>query len=530
MNLNFIDLVIPVVYLVVVVWLGIVSTRHVHTAEDLFLAGRGLGFGFVGLSLFASNISSSTLIGVAGAAYQSGIAVANYEWMAGISLLFTAIFLVPIYLRNHFKTVPEYLEVRYSLGCRRYVSGMMIVLSILVDTAGSLYAGALVLRVFMPDLPFWPITLVLGIFAGLYTVMGGLRAVMMTDALQAIVLLIGSTVMAVMVFEQFDFSWSTMASAIPADHLSLIRPSDDPDMPWTGLLVGVPVLGLYYWAMNHYITQRFFAARNEDHARWGAMLAAFLKLLPLFIMVLPGAAAVALYPGLSRADDVFPTLIKELLPVGLKGIVLAALMSAIMSTIDSTVNAAAALMNYDFLPQPDPDQTGEQGAQQRKYLIRARVVTIIFIVLAIAWAPLIQYFPGLFSYLQQMFAIAVPPVVVIYLAGLFWSGANRHGACAALIVGHGLGVLFLLGHQAGVWPLHFLETIGVTTGVCLIVQVSFSLFWPVRASHDGCINNKLLAWTPRLLDMENQYIFFKDYRVQALGILILTIALVLGLW
>lgn len=527
MYLAVIDVVTPLAYLAIILWLGVVSARRVETTDDLFLAGRSMGFGLIGLSLFASNISSSTLIGVAGAAYQSGISVANYEWMAGLALLFTAVFLVPIYLRNRFKTVPEYLEVRYSLGCRRYVSAMMIILSILVDTAGSLYAGALVLRVLVPELPFWPTTLLLGLFAGLYTMMGGLRAVMLTDALQSIVLLIGSTVMAVMVFAQFDYSWSNMISMMPADHLSLIRSADDPDMPWTGLLVGVPVLGLYYWSMNHYVTQRFFAARNEDHARWGATLAAMLKLLPLFIMVLPGAAAVVLYPGLTRADDVFPTLIKELLPVGLKGLVLAALMSAIMSTVDSTVNAAGALVNYDFLPQPKADRSDQQ---QRQYLRRARAVTLFFIALAIAWTPIIQFFPGLFSYLQQIFSVAVPPVVVIFLSGMFWRGANRHGAWAALLVGHGLGILFLIERQAGLWPLHFLETVGFTTALCLLTLVCVSLYWPVRVEREARVTQAQLFWGSHMLGMEHPYSLLKDYRAQAVGILCLTACLVVWLW
>ena len=213
MNLHWLDGLIPFVYLVAILLVAWASSRRVRTPEDLFLAGRGLGFGVIGLSLFASNISSTTLIGLSGAAYASGIAVANYEWMAAIVMVFAAIFLIPVYLRNRCRTVPEFLGLRYSRGVRRYVSAWMIGLSVLVDTAGSLFAGALVLQVLVPGLPLWPVVIGLGLFAGLYTVVGGLRAVMITDALQALVLIAGSSVIAFMVFKQFDFSWAAATAA-----------------------------------------------------------------------------------------------------------------------------------------------------------------------------------------------------------------------------------------------------------------------------------------------------------------------------
>lgn len=192
-------------------------------------------------------------------------------------------------------------------------------------------------------------------FAGLYTIVGGLRAVMLTDVLQAIVLLMSAAFIAVGVYREFDFSISQMVSALPSERLSVIRPIDDPDMPWTGLLTGVPILGLYYWAMNHYIAQRFFAARDVREAQRGALLGAALKLTPLFLMVLPGALAVVLLPDLQRADEVFPALIANFLPDGLRGLAIVGVMAAIMSTVDSTINASAAMISYDFM-EIDHDQ------------------------------------------------------------------------------------------------------------------------------------------------------------------------------
>ena len=528
MNLHWLDGLIPFVYLVAILLVAWASSRRVRTPEDLFLAGRGLGFGVIGLSLFASNISSTTLIGLSGAAYASGIAVANYEWMAAIVMVFAAIFLIPVYRRNRCRTVPEFLGLRYSTGVRRYVSAWMIGLSVLVDTAGSLFAGALVLQVLVPGLPLWPVVIGLGLFAGLYTVVGGLRAVMITDALQALVLIAGSSVIAFMVFKQFDFSWAAATAGLPDGHLSLVRPANDPSMPWTGLLVGVPILGLYYWSMNHYISQRFFAARSEDHARWGAILAAALKLLPLFIMVLPGAMALSLYPSLTSGDQVFPTLVKDLLPVGLRGLVLAALLAAIMSTIDSTINAASALVHYDFLHAGGQTKGASQAhathgsAVGQSDLPRARLLTLVFMLIAMAWAPVIQGFPGLFAYLQQMFAVAVPPFVVVYCLGLGWRGATAGAAWWCLLIGHGLGIGFVVAAQYDLWSLHFLETAGLTTAICLAVQILASR----SSTATKTSGRQAILWSRTMLPMSKPYGLLKDYRGQLILLLVLTALMV----
>ncbi|MGA1178261.1 MAG: sodium:solute symporter family transporter [Burkholderiaceae bacterium] len=521
MLFDTLDWLIPGLYLALMVWIALFSAVRTRSAEALFLGGRSLGFAVVGLSLFASNISSTTLVGLAGAAYTSGISVANYEWMAGVVLILAAIFLVPVYLRNRLRTVPEYFEDRFSRGTRRYVSGWMIVLSILVDTAASLYAGALVLQVFLPGLPMWPTVIALGVFAGVYTTLGGLRAVMLTDVLQALVLLFGSLVLAIAVFAEFKFDWGAMTANLPADHLSLIRPADDPQMPWTGLLVGVPILGLYYWGMNHYISQRFFAARNEDHARWGALLAALLKLTPLFIMVLPGAAALALLPNLDHADQVYPTLVREYLPVGLRGLVLTALLAAIMSTIDSTLNAASALLHYDFL---HPSRHPQEGPAS---LAHARLLTLGLMAVAIAWAPVIASFPGLFSYLQQMFAIAVPPIAVVMVVGLLWAGMTSASAWATLGLGHLLGVTFAVLERQQLWDWHFLETAGLVSGICLCLAVITSV---VSHSFQGRghrpqASDWTVRWNPSMLGMAKPYPWFKHYLFWSMIFVGLTTAL-----
>lgn len=497
------DLVIPILYLAVVAWIGLRVGRGTQDAESLFLAGRGLGFGVIGTSLFASNVSSTTLIGLAGAAYASGIAVASYEWMAALALLFAAVFLVPIYLKSRILTIPDYIERRFDRRARMYVAALMIFLSLVVDTAGSLYAGALVLTVFIPDLPLWPTLIGLGLFAGLYTAAGGLKAVMLTDAVQAVILIAGSITLTALTFAEYDFSWMAVKAAVPDDHLHMIRPASDPDLPWPGLILGLPILGLYYWTTNQYISQRFLAARSVDHARWGAVFAAGLKLLPLFIMVLPGAMAIGLMPDLARPDEVFPTLVRDLLPVGLRGLVIAAVMAAIMSTIDSTLNAASAIAVYDL------GGLDRRDIAPARLLAIARGTTLAFMVIAIAWAPLIHRFPGIFAYLQEVFSYAVPPVAAAYLGGVFWRGATRGSAFVALAGGHLAGLALFIGSKQGWWPLHFTVNafvLFVVSGVLLAVA---SRLQPKDAVDPGTM------WSPALSRVDAGTGLLRDYRLWA---------------
>jgi len=451
------------VYALVIGIIGYWAARRTDSADDLFLAGRSFGFGVIGLSLFASNISSTTLVGLAGAAYGSGIAVVNYEWMAALVLILAAFILVPHYVKRTHRTVPEYIGEALGPLARRYVAGIMIFLSIFVDTAGSLFAGAIVIQFFFPQWELIPIVLALTLFAGLYTIVGGLRAVMLTDVLQAFILLLSAAFISFGVYREFDFSLERIMTALPSDRLSVIRPADDPDMPWTGLLTGVPILGLYYWSMNHYIAQRFFAARDLREAQRGALLGAALKLTPLFLMVLPGALAVILLPDLQRADEVFPALIANFLPDGLRGLAIVGVMAAIMSTIDSTINASAAMISYDFM---EIDRHSEQSPQSQ--VTHSRWVTAGLLLVAMLWAPAIESFPGLFSYLQQVFAIAVPPVVAAVLTITLTAAYRPQVVVLSMFGGHLLALALAVSTQLGYWPWHFLETAGLVFAAAIL--------------------------------------------------------------
>ncbi|GAB3385473.1 SLC5/6 family protein [Azotobacter armeniacus] len=466
-ELHFADYAVLAVYLVVVIAVCVRVARASPDTEELFLAGRSLGWGVVGLSLFASNISSTTLIGLPGAAWQSGIAVANYEWMAAAVLLFSTFTVVPIFLGRRITTIPELLEQRFDGRMRRYLSGVTIFLSIVLDTAGSLYAGAVVLMQFVPGLSLIPTCIGIALFTGLYTAAGGLRAVAYTDTLQTTVLLIGSAVLAWIVFGQFDHSWSQVSAALGEERLSLIRPLDDPELPWLGTLIGLPILGFYYWTMNQYVSQRLLGARDMRAAGWGAVLAANLKLLPLFIMVLPGAMAAVLLPDLERADAVFPQLIAHYAPVGLAGLIVAGLLAAIMSSIDSALNSASTLITLDFIQHRHP------STDARRLARTGRVVTLLLVVLAASWAPAIDNFPGLFAYLQQGFTYIAAPMVATFILMFVGRRVGPRGALYGTATGHALSAAWFAASQAGLIELHFT----IVAGVLLLATLLACRIW-----------------------------------------------------
>lgn len=516
-----VDLALIIIYFVVVLAIGFFVTKHTESGDDLFLAGRSLGWMAIGFSLFASNISSTTLIGLSGQAYKSGISVSNYEWMATLILVFMAIFFIPLYLKNRVSTIPEFLGRRFDTRCRKYFSLITIFLSIVVDTAGGLYAGALVLKIFFPSLVIWQVCILLALVAGLYTAGGGLKAVVYTDVIQAIVLICGCLVMTYTIFSQYDFSWSRALSAVPADHLSVIRPLDDTALPWLGTLIGVPILGFYYWSTNQYITQRILGARSLSHARWGAMLGGLLKLPVLFFMVMPGVMAIHLFPGLENPDLVFPTIITNLLPVGIIGLVLAALIAAIMSSIDSTLNSASTLIVIDFI-QPKHQELSSR--QIRNY---GRWTTIILMVIAAAWAPQIAHFPGLFAYLQQAFSYIVPPIVAVFLFGIFWKRVSSRAAFSTLILGHSLSAIVFVLTQRGFLDIHFTIMAGILTLASSLILIVLTLTGLPEKSFEQI---RTLLWQPADLRPAKKYPLYLNYQFQSLILVILTVILVVSFW
>lgn len=286
-----------------------------------------------------------------------------------------------------------------------------------------------------------------------------------TDVLQAVVLLLGSMLLTGVVFGQFDYDWARVVAAVPPDKLSLIRPLDDPALPWLGTLIGLPILGFYYWTMNQYVSQRLLGARNLVAAGRGALLAAALKLLPLFLMVLPGVMAAALFTDLERPDTVFPRLIAAYAPPGVAGLMLAGLLAAIMSSVDSALNSASTLVIADFVQPRRPALSAIALARLGRY------TTLGFMALAALWAPQIQHFPGLFAYLQQAFAYVTPPLVAVFALGLLWRGLAADAAWRALLCGHALSAGWFVATQLGWVGLHFT----IVAGLLFVATVFFAV-------------------------------------------------------
>lgn len=520
-NISNIDIGIIISYFILVLAIGFWIARRTKTGEDFFLGGRTFGWGLIGLSLFASNISSTTIIGLSGAAYTTGIVNSVYEWMSGLPLIVAAMIFIPLYLRSRITTIPEFLERRFDRRSQLFFSGISIFATIMIETAGALYAGTLVLQAFFPDLPMTPTALGLALVAGIYTASGGLKAVVYTDAIQAVILIVGCSILTYILFDKVDFDWAQVVANAPEGHFSVVRPLDDEGLPWPGLLMGVPFLGFWYWSTNQYIIQRALGARDINQARWGLVLAGFLKVIPLFIMVIPGAIALLLFPDIPNGDAVFPFLVTNVLPVGLIGLVMAGLISAILSSVDSALNSSSTLVVIDFIKPNKPDLTERDIARY------GRITTIILMIVAASWAPQIANFSGLWDYLQQMFSIVVPPIAIIFLVGVFYKRGNGHGAFWTLMGGTAFGILLFVLGENGMWDLHYTMNVGLIMAISAIIFVGVSLATPPPSE------TQIAMYTYRkglIGDGMRDMPWYKDYRFHMILLVGLILWILIAFW
>jgi SSS family solute:Na+ symporter len=556
LSLSWLDGSIILLYFVLIVLYGLYHAKR-KNSEEYFLAGRNMTWPIVGISLFAANISSSTLVGLAGDAFKTNTHVYNYEWFAVIVLIFFAIFFLPFYLRSKVYTMPEFLERRYDSKSRYYFSFITIIGNILIDTAAGLYVGNIVLKLIFPDLSPTLIIVLLAFAAAAYTIPGGLNSVIQTEVVQAILLVIGSCILTYLAFDKVG-GWGAMISGLDAKHaageialnsrevLSLVRPESDEFMPLSGLLIGVPILGFYFWANNQFMVQRVLGAKDLNHGRWGALFAGLLKLPVIFIMVLPGTLAILLYSDLdltnlnyllpngevcANLEDcpnmTYPVLLFDLLPTGLLGLVLAGLLAAMMSSVSATFNSASTLITMDFVKKFKPEMTSDQ-------LVRAgQISTLVLVVLASLWAPQIEKFGSLFRYLQLVLSYICPPVVAVFVLGLFWRRMNSAGSITALLSGFTMAVFMLL-NQGYEWipslnEIHFLHMTGILTLICAIIHISVSFATPAQADEDiqDYIYNK------KFFDEDTESLkglpWYQNFRILSVILLVIT-ALIVGMF
>src|SRR4051812_24933206 len=427
------DNIIVLAYFAVVFGIGAYFFQRAKTSKSYFLADRSVGWIAVGASLFASNISSEHFIGLAGSGASSGLAVGSFEWLAVFMCMTLAWVFVPFYLRSGVYTMPEFLERRYGPACRWYLTTVSVIAYVVTKISVSLYAGALVLKA-VAGWDFITSATVMVVATGVYTIFGGLAAVIYTELLQAVVLLAGAATLTILGLVEAG-GMAGVRAAVPPDFFHMIKPSSDPAFPWTGIFFGAPILGVWYWCTDQMIVQRVLSARDEGHAKAGTIFAGFLKILPVFMLVLPGIIAFALFPEqVKKPDFAYPTLVLNLLPVGLVGLVMAALLAAVMGAMSSVFNSASTLVTLDFYKKLRPQ------ASERQLVNFGRIATGVMVVLGILWVPFIHLISSqLYIYMQSVQAYISPPIAACFIFGILWPRLNGAGAIASLLTGFVLG-------------------------------------------------------------------------------------------
>ena len=532
-GIGVIDWAVITIYLLGIVAIGCVAglvRRKGSEGHGYFLAGKSLTWPVIGLALFATNISTSHLVSLAQAGHDTGLAMGNFEWMAAFTLICLSLFFAPFYIRSKVATLPDFLEKRYHRGCRDWFAVVSILSAIFIHMGFALYTGAVVLEGFT-GFPRMGCIVVAAGLTGLYTVIGGLLAVVVTESIQTVVLLAGAIFITAVAYCRVG-GWQTLQTVLASDYpeyLTVLRPSGDAsDLPWYTVLLGYPVLGLWYWCADQTIVQRVLGAKDENHARVGPLFAGFIKVLPVFIFVLPGTLCLALIqqgkmPALPLTADGKPDtlqtyahMIKELLPVGLRGIVAAALLAALMSTVSGALNSIGTLFSYDLYKRWRPDTSDHT-------LVRVgRIATAVAMVAAILWSPLLEHYDSIFKGANQMIGYIAPPVTTLFVFGVFWRRASGTAALVTAWAGTAMGLAcFLFEWQGGFEWLR--DTHGITIpflmvavylfAACSLIMVLVSLVKP----HQHTPETEALVWkTPWEALQGDSWPGLGNYRVLAL--------------
>jgi SSS family solute:Na+ symporter len=524
MNLSSIDIAVVVIYAIGIFglaqWVSREKAGHAKNTSDYFLASKNLPWWAIGASLIAANISAEQIVGMSGSGYAIGLAIASYEWMAALTLLIVGKFFLPIFLRNEIYTMPQFLERRYGPSIRTLMAVFWLALYVFVNLTSIIWLGSIaVTKVAGVDQTV--ALVVLGVFALLYQLKGGLKAVALTDIVQVTLLVLGGLVVAYLTLGEIGGDagvmggWAKLTHAIP-DHFKMILSADNPhymDLPGISVLVGgMWIANLSYWGFNQYIIQRALAAKSIDEAQKGVLFAAFLKLLMPLIIVLPGIAAVLLAPDLAKPDEAYPTMMR-LLPTGLLGLVFAALVAAIIASTASKINSIATIFTLDlyakFRPQAD-------GAGSDQHLVRVgRITAVVAIVIAILAAkPLVGASEQAFQFIQEFTGFFTPGITVIFLAGLFWKRANEAGAITAAV--SSVVLSYLLKVTAPNIP--FMNRMGLVFLIAMALCVVVSLLTPQRPGTDT------------IETQDVRYATRTGFNIGAIGVVLILIALYATWW
>lgn len=431
---SIIDSLILVLYLIVILAIAFYSSRKKdRDFSDYFLSGKNVGWFAIGMAIFATNISSEHFIGLAGSGATRGLAVAQFELMAIFILIILGWFIAPIYIKSGVTTVPELFEKRFDSRTRKFLSGLSIGIYFLTKIAVTLLAGG-ILFYKMFGLNIYTFAILIILITGVYTIIGGAVSVQKTQVVQAFLLIFGAILLTAFGLSEVG-GYAGLRAKLPADYFNMFKPMSDPDFPWTGIIFGAPIIAFWYWCTDQYIVQRLLGAKSIDDARKGSLLAALLKVLPLFILVIPGLIAVALFPDIV-GDEAYPVLLaSNLLPIGIKGLVIAGLLSAIMSSLSGVFNTIATLYVNDFYRLKYPE------ANERKLVLIGRLATTFVVVAAILFVPLVKAINSeMYLFLQSTQAFVSPPIVAVFIFGLLFKKLSAEAAYYTLIIGEVIGL------------------------------------------------------------------------------------------
>ncbi len=537
-TVSTLDTVIIVGYLLGITALGIfVGFRKNTTTSQLFLAGRSLSWPVIGISLFCANISSIHLVGLAADGYRVGMPVGNFEWGAAFCLIILGLVFAPFYFRSKLRTLPEYVEKRYSPATRTILGIVFILSALLVHIGISLYAGASLMNIFFGLDTTTAIIIIAGVTA-IYTVLGGLKAVMITNLVQVVILLTGACMLTYLAWQALGTekgitTYAELKEAVSPDIsptvLQGVRDSEGRlnDFSWLAVLVGYPILGIWYWCTDQTIVQNVLAAKSEKDGRAGAIFGGFLKILPVFVMVLPGMMAYALYRDQIGEDNdsTLMVLMNNLLQPGFLGIFVAGLLAALMSTVAAALNSVATLASSDVLKRLRPDMPEQT-------LVRfGRICSVVVILLAMAWSTQGGRFGSIFEAINKIPMMFAPAITMIFLGGVFWKRGTKQAAITTLLANMGVGVIYLLvdipiitSEQliADKLGIPFMLVGGLFFVMCFVIYVAVSLATPAPAP----ASLKNLVWEhPLAFLREGRISGITDPRVMALILLALMIYL-----
>jgi len=469
-------------YFAVVFAIGFYFARRERTSKDYFLAGRNVFWFAIGTSIFASNIGSEHLIGLAGEGARNGLAVGAYEWAAIFCIMMLAWVFLPYYLRSNVFTMPEFLERRFNPGCRWTLTSISLAAYVFTKISVALFAGAILLQ----EVIGWPLyvsAVVLVVATGIYTIAGGLSAVIYTELIQTFILIGGSLLLTLIGLDKVG-GFEGLRETLPAEHFQMAKSMDHPAYPWTGTIFGIFILGVWYWCSDQVIVQRALAAKNLSHSRGGAILTAWLKIIPVFIFVVPGLIACKLWPAeiAETPDRAYVLIVTRLLPAGAAGLMIAALLAALMSSLSAVFNSCSTLVTMDVYKKFKPH------ASEKQLVLVGRLVTAAVVVISLVWIPMIPFLSKtLYLYLQSIQAYIGAPIAAVFLLGVFWKRATGTAALITMIVGGVLGAIRFATDVLGKMGYNDFGPFNVLTGYaflnyavimflfCIVLMVVISL-------------------------------------------------------